>query len=389
MLVLLGIYLGWTGAKGEDVFNGVFPGPDLAPGDYVRWLMTFLGLVIVGVAVWHPVSDFVLDRFPSPPNADYTGQLNGQLAETPPGLPSEAPDLLVEVDRKPLWTNFQHEADIVELHVAITNQTDSDKTLDGFTWTFDSGGITWDIEVMREVERLERRRPQLQRHAIIEAGATETGWLVRAFPRAPESLPKFRLFVRDTERKEYEAVGYGIGARRTNMVGKDVGRISADSNVLVGYIESTNSSLGIRFLFPNEPDTSGPVVLAPGHGRPVLWHIELINHLETDIPNIRFNILLPAALMKSLVPVTENLKYSVHDVPERLIHDDQGKGSLCLSGSYGPLPGRGWATVLAFTIGIHYARDLPVKVKLDSDETGRVEYCAPIVGVVAPIRGVS
>jgi hypothetical protein len=162
-------------------------------------------------------------------------------------------------------------------------------------------------------------------------------------------------------------------------------RGSADTNVLVRYTTTPDPNLGIRFLFPNEANTSGPIVLAPGHGRVVRWHIEVINNLPTDVPSVGFNILLPAALVPSLKSAGSP-SYSVHEVPERMIRDGD-KGSLCLSGDYGPLRGRGWTTAFAFDIGVHYAREIPVKVKISSDQTGEVEYCAPIIGVLEPIRG--
>ena len=107
----------------------------------------------------------------------------------------------VRIDRDPTWRNFNWEAYILEMHVAITNQTDSDIEIQGSTLTYEGGmgEIVGNTDVRRELERTKRSRPQLLRHIIVEPGETETGWLAAAYPYdpggAPASLPRLHISV--------------------------------------------------------------------------------------------------------------------------------------------------------------------------------------------------
>jgi hypothetical protein len=172
--------------------------------------------------------------------------------------------------------------------------------------------------------------------------------------------------------------------------GRTSGVSPTDSRVLVPYRKSNNERVSIQFRFPNEPNQEGPVMLAAGHGRKVLWHIAVTTDVFEAISDLRFNLVFPALLMRSLEAASADLFYSRHDLPDRLIADLEDKGALGLSGSFNAtIPAGKWTTVLPFNIGLHYARELPVKVKLTSSTFGTAEYCAPIRAEIEPIRGTS
>ena len=101
------------------------------------------------------------------------------------------------IDRGPVWHNFKHLAYIAEVHVLVKNQTDVDIEVDGYTWEFAYGGLAWNIDVSREVQRYELQRPQLRRHSIIEPGATESGWAViaTAYNAGNPELPRLSIRV--------------------------------------------------------------------------------------------------------------------------------------------------------------------------------------------------
>jgi len=118
-----------------------------------------------------------------------------ELEEVRPdaGSGDERP-ISVRIDRDPIWHNFNYEAHIIEVHVVMTNQTDTDKNIAGTTWIGGQGTPSGNPEIRREVDRLRKRRPSFLRHSIIEAGATESGWAVNAFPFGTESAPDLPTF---------------------------------------------------------------------------------------------------------------------------------------------------------------------------------------------------
>jgi hypothetical protein len=84
------------------------------------------------------------------------------------------------------WSNFRHQALILEMRVSVTNRTDTRKQLSGFQLQIHSGGQAPSeserAEVWREVEHRKQRRNTLDRISVLEPKETATGWMVYALP---------------------------------------------------------------------------------------------------------------------------------------------------------------------------------------------------------------
>jgi hypothetical protein len=107
------------------------------------------------------------------------------------GAAADRSRLRVVIERAD-WSNFRHEALILEMRVSVTNRTDTRKQLTGFQ-LYLAGQVTKefdDPEVWRKVEHCKQQHNLLNRISVLEPGETVTGWMVYALPgrRPPASL---------------------------------------------------------------------------------------------------------------------------------------------------------------------------------------------------------
>jgi hypothetical protein len=117
--------------------------------------------------------------------------------------------LRVVIDREQ-WTNFRHLGMILEIHVRVSNRTDTRKQLTRFQLQTHSGGQATNedehLEVSREAEHRKEQRNTLDRISVLEPGETVAGWMVYALPRntAPGE-PEYAFSVIDELNNKYEA----------------------------------------------------------------------------------------------------------------------------------------------------------------------------------------
>jgi hypothetical protein len=172
-----GIYFAWGHGRTGTVVITVLCG---AVGLVLGLLLIFLGL-------W----------FSGPTRQ--RDELKVAVREAKPATGDDRP-VSVRIDRAPIWRNFNYQAYILEMHVAITNQTDSDVQLAGFAWHgLSRAELVGNDQLRAEVERTKMSRPQLGRHSIVEPSSTETGWVVAAYPfdsrGQPAELPDLEVSV--------------------------------------------------------------------------------------------------------------------------------------------------------------------------------------------------
>ena len=105
--------------------------------------------------------------------------------------------------------------------------------------------------------------------------------------------------------------------------------------------------------------------------------------MQRDVERAHITVLLPDNLIAYIISVDGHNFESDH-TEERMVSDSSG--SLRLRGWIGPLIGRDHVNELRFAADIGYAREIPVRVMVTSNETGNVSYYAPIVGVMAVDR---
>jgi len=130
ILSALGILSMITGASGVSVLHSLWPHweHDIG-GNMGRWLLVIVGLAVVLIA-----NSGRLRRHPQQEPEPELPPVLLLRQRKQPELEEDLEPISVGIDRSPEWHNFQHVARIVEMHVTVTNQTDSDKEIEGYVW---------------------------------------------------------------------------------------------------------------------------------------------------------------------------------------------------------------------------------------------------------------
>lgn len=116
-------------------------------------------------------------------------------------LPDYRP-ITVQIDRDPQWHNFKDIAWILHLHVVMTNETASSKEIRGFVWRACGADLVYP-RAKREALLRTLWLPNVLRCAVLEPGASESGWAFCAFPYT--GRPPAFTFAVQVDGDEYDA----------------------------------------------------------------------------------------------------------------------------------------------------------------------------------------
>jgi hypothetical protein len=193
-----------------------------------------------------------------------------------------AADLLVEITQED-WDNFEWEAFILEIRVAITNTTNSVKKIIAYQLVTggrngESGVSFPTIEAHKETRRRMSNRPDLNDYSTIEPGERVVGWMIKALPWSSDPGPTpYTLTAIDELNQEYTV-------RRDEIEG---GVESSETATAPGiFAIETGGGIGMTRIYSGQSTPDDQMLIR-------LPHMRITNQQTQARLSLHFQLTLP------------------------------------------------------------------------------------------------